>query len=249
MLRALLITFMLLIGFKAQALEIVTDCSDLPMLQKAWEERYFRDFFKTSKVAPPKLSCNGKDQNKPYILAKTFWFIENAKTDVAGYYYQQAKKYVRTIVSSPEFTNEEDSCAGADEKYIGQINLYGCFFYEFDGEKDERGEYIKKPYTNDQMKQIVYSAATIIHEIRHVEMGSAARHIKCNGTECDRNYSEDPQKALPYAYEIIYLKDILRNNQFSPEIERAIKSNIRVTRENHFPPTISSNSRSSRSSK
>lgn len=243
-------TFVFLVGFKAQALEIVTDCSDLPMLQKAWEERYFRDFFKTSKVSPPKLTCNGKDQNKPYILAKAFWFLETAKTDVPGYYYQGAKKLINEIRADPNFYGDNQSCGGADVTHKGIITLYGCFFYEVDGVKNKKGEYTKKPYTLNGPYQSVYAISILVHELRHIDLKDEALHIHCNNDEeCDSYFTTDLKSAGSYSYEIIYWKDILRNNKLSPEIRHSINSRIKYILDNHFPKTTSSRPQYSRSLK
>lgn len=238
MIKAILVTFVFFVGFKAQALDIVTDCSDLPMLQEAWKNRYYNDFFEASRAHPPMLECQNQGmQNNPYILAKTLWFIENAKTDIPGFYYQKAKKLVNRINAASALKYNGNGCAVADEVDVGLITLFGCFF--------------KGDSKSSDSFNFIYRASIFIHEIRHIELGSnVSKHMVCSsGIECDPYHSEDIQSALSYSYEILYLKDLLRNNNFSPDIQKAIRSNIESTIENHFPKSNNSKKRSSSVSK
>ena len=221
MFKVLLLTFLLLGSFKAQALEIATDCSDLPMLQKAWETKYFYDFkFDQQMKSPIQLKC----EDIPYKIIKALWFLDSAKLASAKSYYNEAKSLITQIAASAsnfKGDDETDACAVSNATEApGRITTYSCF-------------YDNKIISNDSKSNYIYNliirTVTMVHEVRHIALGEKGRHVDCksNGETkaCDHQFTED-SSASAYSYEIIYLKDLMDKNQFDYEVKIALNKYI-----------------------
>ena len=221
MVRTLLLTFALLIGFKAQALEVVTDCSDLPKLQKAWEERYYYDFKFQRQLprGPVQLACG----MPLFKVIQALWFIEKSRTSSSVNYYEVMRKHITEIVLTLDpKPGSKDACAQSDnEMKPGQIVLFACFFN------------IENSFGDIANIGLIYRVATLIHESRHAEGGAQFEHTECNGA-CDKYFDNNITTAGPYSYEILYLEDVLKNSDKKFQLQSAIKFHTQKTLNNNF---------------
>ncbi len=198
------------VSTQVYALDIPRDCSDLEMLQEKWETRYFHElkFDGYVKTGIPRIKCD----SLLYKFVKAVWAIENLKTSPEfGNIYEQLKTHVKEFRIMPYIGIDGSTLCANTTPEIGRIALYLCAFSET--EKKESYPWGQKYYIRNLFRLI----STISHELRHLQIPEF-QHVDCpnNGPTdgCDVEFSTDLNISTPYVFEILYIRDILKNNRF-----------------------------------
>lgn len=226
--KMLLVCCLIFLSNPAFALDIPRDCRDLEFLQHKWETQYFTELkFNAYLQTIPPIKCD----TLAYKFVKAIWVIENIQTSSEfGNIYQQLKDNVKEfrIIPGQLFS----SCGNADPQK-GKISLYLCAFSET--QKKDSYVWSQDTYIRNLFKLI----SIIVHELRHLQMPEFS-HVDCpNGDlkACDHEFSDNVALATPYAFEVLYLSDVLTHNPFNSNDRRRIESYIRsITRHGFLRP-------------
>lgn len=200
----------------ANALDIPKDCSDLEMLQHKWEMQYFRDLkFEKPGRKIPQLTCNSIF----YLFAKAIWVIENAKTspEFEGMYERLKNSVTELVIFQSTTHSNGTACAGSvisdniNQKSKGTIYLYRCAFATTEDEYNlqQSVSWPREKY----MKNLFQLVTTIVHELRHIELGPAGVHQACTWnikSQCDSEFIPNAETANVYSYEILYTRNLMQ---------------------------------------
>jgi hypothetical protein len=184
------------------AFDIKADCSDLAQIQKSWDEKYYYDFkFGPKGSKPPKLECD----SPYYRAAKVLWVLENAKSADGYNYYKKIKRLTAPYDVGKNCSELSTlSCPHADLLFNPEDPEFN---YKFN---------------------LIFRLGHLIHEAWHFERKMLGNHVLCkysdNDYSCDPKFIGDRNFANTFSYEIIYLKNIVDNNNFDEGTTAAIKA-------------------------